>query len=216
MNYYILKEFYYKRLSVILWSWQIKSEMKNLKVLFKTALFGILILFFPTHLFSQSNNFTQNITIVVPQVLLVNAVDASGSPNSISLAMSASQAGAILNRGLGTTYVQVSSIIASGQNHRIQVSYDQIPDGTYLKVTGILPPSGNGGGTFGTSTGKVTLSTIPQNIFTGIGSCYTGIAPGDGYELDWVFIYKSVSTYSLIKAVTGYNTTITLTISTGG
>lgn len=189
--------------------------MGSLKVLLKTALSGIFLMFFTSQLYSQSNNITQTITIVVPQVLLVNAVDSTGNISAISLELTTNVAGTKLQSASGTSYAQVASIVASGQTRTIQASYNQIPVGTTLAITGVLPSSGDGQGTFGTSAGTIILSTTAQNIFTGIGSCYTGIAAKDGYGLDWQFNTGAQGTYSSVTATTGFTTTVTFTITAG-
>jgi hypothetical protein len=189
--------------------------MRKLKILLRIVLTVTFLMFFHPFLFSQNNTITQSFTIVVPQVMLVNAVDASGSPNAITLEMTTSAAGSKLQNATGTTYAQVSSIIAPGQNLRIQASYDQIPVGTTLQVTGALPSGGNGGGVFGNSN-TITLSTTAQDLITGIGSCYTNTGPGDGYKLNWQLSTGSLGTYSSIAATSGFSTTVTLTITTGG
>ncbi len=166
-------------------------------------------------MYSQSSYYTQSITIVIPEVQLVNAVDATGNPGAVTLVLTSNVAGTKLQSGTGTSYVQVSSIVAPGQTRRIQASYDQIPGGTTLDVTGVLPSSSNGSGSFGASANTVTLSTTPQDIYTGIGSCYTATGPGDGYELDWQFNPGTGAAYSLINATTGFATIVTLTITAG-
>lgn len=191
--------------------------MKGVKILLKTVLTGTFLMFFTVHLYSQVNYVTQSVTVVVPQILLVNAVDANGTVGAVSLELTTTVAGTQLQSGTGTSYAQVTSIVGSvGQTCTIQASYDQIPNATTLTVTGSLPSSGNGEGSFGTSAGAVTLSTTAQNIFSGIGSCYTGINPGDGYILNWQLNTVGDGSYSLVTATTGFTTTVTFTITSGG
>lgn len=188
--------------------------MKQLKLLLETAMTVAFLMFFTTNLHSQSNTYTQTITITIPQVMLVNAVDASGGMGAVSLELTTNTAGAEVQNGTGTSYAQVSSIVASGQTRTIQASYDQIPVGTTLAVTGVTPIV-NGQGSFGSSTGTVTLSTAAQDIFNGIGSCYTGISAGDGYKLEWQLSAGSQGTYSLVTETTGFTTIVTFTITSG-
>lgn len=174
-------------------------------------------LIFPSaFLFSQSNVVMRDITIVIPEVQLINAVDATGNPGAVTLVLTTNVAGTKLQSGTGTSYVQVSSIVAPGQTRRIQASYDQIPVGTTLSVTGVLPSGNNGSGSFGASANTVKLSTTPKDIFTGIGSCYTNTGPGDGYKLDWQWNAGPQGTYSFIIAISGYTTIVTFTITAGG
>jgi hypothetical protein len=149
----------------------------------------------------------------IPQVSLINAVDASGNTAAVSLQLTTDVAGTAISGGTGTSYAQVSSIVASSATRTIQANYDQIPSGTTLDVTGDLPNSGNGGGEFGASANTVTLSTTAQDIFTGVGSCYTGTAPLDGYILNWQWNAGAAGVYQNIVATSGSSTTVTLTIT---
>jgi len=164
--------------------------------------------------FAQTNT-TQQLTMGIPEVLLINAVDSTGTVAAVSLQLTTDVAGTAISGGTGTSYAQVSSIVASGQVRSIQASYDVIPAGTTLDVTGTIPSSGNGDGTFGATASTVTLSTTAQDIFTGIGSCYSGTAPKDGYKLDWQWNAGASGQYASIVATTGTTSVVTLTITAG-
>jgi hypothetical protein len=187
--------------------------MKNLKLLSKIAMAGAFLLL-TTHLFAQGTS-TQELTMGIPQVMLINAVDGSGNVAAVSLQLTTTTAGDAINGGTATSYAQVSSIIATGQTRNITASVTGVPSGTTLDVLGVTPSSGNGDGSFGSSAGSVTLGTTAVNVFTGIGSCYTGTAAGDGYELDWTWNAGAAGTYSSIVATGGATATVTLTITAG-
>lgn len=188
--------------------------MKTLKLFSKITMAGLFLLM-TTNLFAQAqtNTSTQVLTMGIPQVSLINAVDGSGNTAAVALALTTDVAGTAITGGAGKSYAQVSSIVATSATRTIQASYDHIPSGTTLDVTGELPTSGNGGGVFGVSTNTVTLSTTAQDIFTGIGSCYTGTAALDGYVLNWQWNAATASDYGTIVATTGSSTTVTLTIT---
>lgn len=188
--------------------------MKTLKLLSKITMAGTLLLF-TTQLFAQTNTTTQDLTMGIPEVLLINAVDSTGVTAAVSLQLTTNTAGTAISGGSGSSFAQVSSIVASGQTRKIQANYDQIPAGTTLDVTGDLPVSGNGDGTFGASSNTVTLSTTAQDIFTGVGSCFTGTAPKDGYKLNWQWNAGAAGQYANILATTGSTTVVTLTITAG-
>ena len=188
--------------------------MKILKTLSKISLMGAFLLL-TTNLFAQTNTTTQALTMGIPEVLLINAVDSTGVTAAVSLQLTTNVAGTAISGGTGASYAQVSSIIAAGQTRKIQASYDQIPAGTTLDVTGDLPASSNGDGTFGASANTVTLSTTAQDIFTGVGSCYTGTSAKDGYRLNWKWNASTAGTYANIVATTGSTTIVTLTITAG-
>ncbi len=188
--------------------------MKILRLISKITIAGAFLLI-TTNLFAQTNTTTQVLTMGIQEVNLINAVDASGNTAAVALDLTTNTAGTAITGGSGTSYAQVSSIVSSGQTRKIQASYDQIPAGTTLDVTGDLPTSGNGGGTFGASANTVTLSTTAQDIFTGVGSCYTGTAAGDGYVLNWQWNAGAPGNYGQIVATSGSSTNVTITITAG-
>lgn len=188
--------------------------MKNLKLLTKLLIAGAFLLL-TTKLFAQTSQSSQELTMGIPEVLLINAVTSSGTVGAVSLQLTTTTAGDAINGGTATSYAQVSSIVSSGQTRSITASVTGVPSGTTLDVSGVTPSSGKGDGTFGTTAGSVTLSATPQNIFTGIGSCYTGTGAGDGYELDWTWNAGAAGTYSNIVATGGASATVTFTITAG-
>lgn len=189
--------------------------MKSLKLISKIIMAGAFFLFMTTtSLFAQqTNSSNQVLTMGIPEVALINAVDSSGNQQAVSLQLTTNIAGTAISGGTATSYAQVSSIVSSSQTRTIQANYDQIPSGTTLTVNGAVPTNGDGGGSFGSASGPVVLSTTAQTIFSGIGSCYTGVAAGDGYKLAWLWNAGSASNYSSIVATSGSSTTVTLTIT---
>lgn len=189
--------------------------MKSLKLISKIIMAGVFLLFMSTSLFAQSQTNTSNqvLSMGIPEVALINAVDSSANTAAVNLQLTTNIAGTSISGGTGTSFAQVSSIVSSSSTRTIQANYDQIPAGTVLAVTGAIPSNGDGGGSFGSSSGSVTLSTTAQDIFTGIGSCYTGVSPGDGYKLSWNWSAGTPSVYQNIFATSGSSTTVTLTIT---
>jgi hypothetical protein len=169
-----------------------------------------------TNLFAQTNQSTQELTMGIPEVLLINAVNASGQVAAVSLQLTTTTAGDAINGGTATSYAQVSSIVAASKTRSITASVTGVPAGTTLDVLGVVPSaSGDGDGTFGSSAGSITLDGTAKNIFTGIGSCYTGTSAGDGYQLNWTWNAGAAGTYSNIVATGGATATVTFTITAG-
>ena len=188
--------------------------MKNLKLLTKLLMAGAFLLL-TTNLFAQ-NTSTQELTMGIPEVLLINAVNSSGNVAAVSLQLTTTTAGDAINGGTATSYAQVSSIVAQSQSRSITASVTGVPAGTTLDVLGVVPSaSGDADGAFGSSAGSVTLGTTAVNIFTGIGSCYTGTAAGDGYQLNWTWNAGAAGTYANIVATGGATATVTFTITAG-
>lgn len=86
-----------------------------------------------------------------------------------------------------------------------------LPPGTVLTIKPNSATTVHGTGTLGTPiSSPITLNYNDQTIVSGIGSCSTGTAPGDGYRIN--LTWKS-GTYSQIRATTGQTVTIVFTIS---
>ena len=70
--------------------------------------------------------------------------------------------------------------------------------------------SGAGGGTLGTPSAQVTLTTTPVTIISGIGGAYTGNGANNGHRLT---ISLVPGTYANLFAQTNTTVTIVYTIT---
>lgn len=165
-------------------------------------------------LFSQVTS-NQSLTMGIPEVLLINAVNDQGVTGAVSLELTTTVAGTAISGGTGTSYAQVSSIVTSTQTRTMSASVTGVPTGTTLAVTTSVPTNGNYAGTVGTGTSSVTLSGTDATIVTGIGSCYTGTAAGDGYQLDYAWDAGAAGSYGTIFATGATTATVVLTLSAG-
>jgi hypothetical protein len=139
---------------------------------------------------------THNVNISIPEVALLDVVGAGGSHTaSIDLAGTApSIAGEQMTFGPAATnstiWMNYSSIIKSGslRNVTVTITTGSVPAG--LKLTVLAGDVTSGKGTKGTAASAITFLnstdlTIPQNIFTGIGSVYTEAGNGKGSNLTY-------------------------------
>lgn len=154
-----------------------------------------------------SSNHT--LTMGIPEVCLIGT-----SAAAISLQLTTTTAGKAISGGTGTGYAQVSSIVSASELRTITASVTGVPSGTTLSVNTTVPSGGNSGGVLGTgSTGKALVNAASAvTLVTGIGSCYTGIASTDGYQLDYTWS-SSVGAYGSIVASAGATATVVLTIT---
>ncbi len=159
----------------------------------------------------------QELTMGIPEVLLIDAVNDAGVVGAVSLELTTVTAGTAISGGTGTSYAQVSSIVASGQTRTITAAVTGVPAGTALSVTTTVPSNANQAGTVGTGTSNVPLinAAAASTIVSGIGSCYTGTSSGDGYQLDWIWDAGAAGDYGSIVATTGSTATVVLTITAG-
>lgn len=183
------------------------------KLLLITGLIGAFLMFHSNVTAQVTSN--QELTMGIPEVLLINAVDASGNTGAVSLELTTTTAGTGISGGTGTSYVQLSSIVTSSQTRVMTASVTGVPAGTALALTTAIPSNANFAGTVGTGTSSVELSGTAANIVTGIGSCYTGTAALDGYQLDFTWDAGDAGDYGTIFATGATTATVVLTISTG-
>ncbi len=188
--------------------------MKKLLIITGMICVGIMI---NINVFAQTNTSNQELTMGIPEVLLINAVNGSGATAPISLVLTTSTAGTAISGGTGTSYAQVSSIVATAQTRNITAAVTGVPGGTALTVTTTEPSNGSQAGTVGSGTTDVALvnSAGASNIVTGVGSCYTGTGNGDGYTLVWSWDAGASGDYGSIVSTVGATATVVLTISAG-
>ena len=109
-----------------------------------------------------------------------------------------------------TKWINYTSAIASGGlTRRITASINTLIAGVNIRVQAAAA-SGAGGGTLGTSSGLVTLSTTATTIITGIGGAFTGNGANNGHMLT---ISLAVSSYANLSARTNTPVIITYTIT---
>ena len=157
----------------------------------------------------------QELTMGIPEVLLIKAVNASGVTGAVSLELTTTVAGTAISGGTGTSYAQLSSIVTSTQTRKMTASVTGVPTGTELSVATAVPTNANFAGTVGTGTGSLVLGAVAVDIATGIGSCYTGTAAGDGYKLDYAWDAGAAGAYGTIFATGATTATVVLTLSAG-
>lgn len=102
-----------------------------------------------------------------------------------------------------------SAITSGGLTRRVTASVNQLIPGVNIRIQAAAA-SGTGGGTLGTSSGLVTLSTTAATIITGIGGAFTGSGPNNGHKLT---ISLVVNTYANLSAITNTPVVITYTIT---
>ncbi|MBB6372636.1 hypothetical protein [Chryseobacterium shigense] len=109
-----------------------------------------------------------------------------------------------------TKWVNYTSAIASGGlTRRVTASINQTIPGVNINIQAAAA-SGAGGGTLGTPSGIVTLSTTAATIITGIGGAFTGTGANNGHRLT---ISLAVNSYANLSARTNTPVIITYTIT---
>lgn len=167
-----------------------------------------------TELFAQSAS--TNFTVVVSDLSMIST---NTSPSPVSMTLSTSVAGSAIQPVTNSNlYIKVTNIIPYGPNRKITaiISNGNVPTGTLLKMKPAAAFPANLKCTFGNvvSSPVVLNKTSNLTIISGIGSCYTGINPTDGYQVTFTWQPDTTSNYYMINANTGATSvTITLTVS---
>lgn len=175
-------------------------------------MFLTAFLFAGTISYSQSNQATNTISLGMPEVQLLK----STTP-AINLTLSPGEAGLAVEQSKSdeSTRLLISSVISEGKAKHLSaaVTTGSIPPGTFLRLV-VLDPSDSFVGTPGAFAVEVELGATAKNIIENIGTCYSGTGADDGYKLKYTFgVITAQGSYELIRASTGTEVTVTLTLA---
>jgi len=160
-----------------------------------------------------------NFSVVIPAFAYIKATT---TPSAVSMTLTTPSAGAKTSTSTNSNlYLKVTSIVLPGKSRRItaKVSNSSIPTGTLLKVVSNDCSYPTTQGNFGNAvlSGVTLMKDVDQIIVDGIGSCYTGAATTDGYNLTFTWQPDDSYYYRLLSTGpgTGYmvNLTVTFTLS---
>jgi hypothetical protein len=165
-----------------------------------------------------SNTKSQDITISIPEVALLD-LESSTTSSAIRLnAVAPNEAGNSLDFSSASSndiWLNYSSIVGSSQPSRKVCAFIEgsVPDGVIVSVTA-SSYSGNGKGRNGAPIGNVILSNNMQDIITNIGSCYTGNGPNNGHKLTYSLeLDRSNDSYGKLKFDQSANISVTYILS---
>lgn len=199
-----------------------------MKLLIKPIL--TLTLFFAFCLYVQAQDgkiASHTVDISVPNVAILDIEPAGNT--SISLGMAApTEAGEAFDFTTNATdnslWINYSSTVGSivnpldnneliAQTRRVTVqAVGVIPSGTVLKVQA-GDDAGNGQGDVGAPVADpVTLSLLPQDLITNIGTCYTGTPENNGHNLTYT-LESDENNFSALNLANNTTLTITYTLT---
>lgn len=132
-------------------------------------------------MFSQTTG-NRTVTITLPIVTLMDVEPAGNITLNFTAPTEAGRS--IVNPAANTTkWINYTSAIASGGvTRRITASINQVIPGVDIKIQAATA-AGSGGGTLGTPSSQVTLTTTPATIISGIGGAFTGTGANNGHRL---------------------------------
>jgi len=152
------------------------STMKRMKGFYVA---GLVILGLAGLAFAQTDVANHNVNITVNAIAQLALI---GGDAAVSVDDTGITAGELPNVNEdATTYLQYTSIIASGLTRKITAVTDgNEPAGCELKASATT-----GGGTEGSGLSDVALSTSAADVVTGIGACATGTGATDGANITY-------------------------------
>jgi len=161
---------------------------------------------------ADTNVATSTLTLGVPEVALLKS-----SAGVISLTLLQRDAGQSIETSKSdeSARLLISSVISSAaRTLSAQITSGAVPAGTRLDLVALQPNASFQGTQPTLVSTPVTLNATPQQIVTGIGTCYSGTAASDGFPLKFTFALNSdPATYGNLRATTGTTVVVTLTLT---
>ena len=127
-----------------------------------------------------------NVTLHISSFALI---ETNHAPITLSLTTSTAGAAAATTSN-SDLFVKISSIVPGNTNREItaNISGGTIPTGTKLTLVSAACTTTNSGGDLGTPVATpITLSSVDQNLVTGVSTCYTGTGYNDGYQMTFTW-----------------------------
>lgn len=174
--------------------------MKKLKLLFLAA--ALTLFYCGLTLAVDTTSHT-----VTMQVNEMCAVDLVGGNITLTVISPSTGGDTPSNPTDNTCYLQYTSTVPGAQSRNLTAKWgaaDAAPGGCSLKLQATA-----GGGSEGTGSSQITISSTAQNIITSITNCATGTLPSDGAQLAYTL---SVDTFSSLQANENKTATITFTL----
>lgn len=159
-------------------------------------------------IFSQTSA-NRTVSLTLPIVTLMD-IEPAGNIN-LSFTAPTEAGKTIVNPAANTTkWINYTSAITSGgASRRITAKLDTLIPGVNITLQAAAA-SGAGGGTLGTSSGLITLTTTATTIISGIGGAFTGNGTNNGHQLT---ITITPGNYTNLSAGTNNVVLITYTIT---
>ncbi len=150
----------------------------------KPYIFILLFLYFTVQdVCSQNNVAKMSINLDIPAVSII---DFAGTDNKISFNSGKGSEQIVTPSTLDKTWLNYSSIVEENSTNIISVNLSawNLPTNMAIRLK-VGENAGAGAGATGKSVGQILLSKYPQQVITGIGSCYTGRGIRKGHQLTY-------------------------------
>ncbi len=160
----------------------------------------------------DSNSDNHTVSIVIPQISLLDIEPEGANDITITMVVPAEAGDPLASETDDNLWLNVTSIVASGNTRDISVKIDAPITGLNLKVVSAAY-SGSGFGSWGTPQTETTLTTIDQTLVSGIKSGYTANGANNGYNLTYTAEPDASANFCDIVSTAGSDITVTYTLT---
>jgi hypothetical protein len=155
-----------------------------MKLLYFRLLLFIIIISSARKVVAQNTNVVEMpILFTIPTIA---QLDFAGSDKRITFISGKGAEQIITPSTLDKTWINYSSIVDGNSTNSISVNLSS--ENTLVEIRiklDISPDAGAGAGKIGKPTSQITITGYPQEIITGIGSCFTGRGILKGHQLTY-------------------------------
>ena len=160
----------------------------------------------------DSNTDNHTVTIVIPQIALLDIEPAASKNISITMVAPIEAGDPLASQTDNNLWLNVTSIVAALGTRNISVKIDAPITGMDLKVVSAAY-SGSGFGSWGTPQTEITLTAIDQTLVSGIKSGYTVDGANNGYNLTYTAAVDPSANFGNIVSTVGSAITVTYTMT---
>ena len=175
-------------------------------------LLAILVVSISTAYSQDSNSDNHRVSIQIPQIALLDIEPEASKDISITMVAPTEAGETLVDQTDNNLWLNVTSIVASGNTRDISVKIDVPITGLDLKVVSAAY-SGSGFGSWGTPQAEITLTTIDQTLVSGIKSGYTANGANNGYNLTYTAEPDASANFGDIVSTAGSDITVTYTLT---
>ena len=183
-----------------------------MKLTYRYLRFVFIVLFSGVKAFAQENNSVKMpIVLSIPSIALV---DFAGTDTRVTFISGKGAEQIITPSTLDKTWINYSSIVDGKSTNNISVNLSSMNTPAEIRIKlDVGQDVGAGAGTIGKPIGQITLTPYPQDIITGIGSCYTGRGAQKGHQL--IYSWEWLPPYDIDhSSIDNIEVSVTYTITT--
>ena len=159
----------------------------------------------------DDKNDIHTIRILIPKIALLD-IESVNTKNITLKMLSPSESGdPLMSTSDNRIWLNVTSVIESGNARTITVKIDDLLTGINLRVISDTY-SGSGYGSWGTPQPEITLTQLDQTLVSGIKSGETGDGAHSGFNLKYI-AQSNNTNYGKITSTKGKSITVTYTLT---